>query len=95
MASENDVCVNLEKLINAIEAANDKIDSSVIASLEQVRSDANVLNMKTGDSLIGNLISKVKELNEGKTLKESVNLRITALKFYIETIKKDDETVAL
>jgi K+-sensing histidine kinase KdpD len=95
MASENDVCVNLEKLINAIEAANDKIDSSVIALLEQTRSDANALNMKTGDALIGNLISKVKELNEGRTLKESVNLRITALKFYIETIKKDGETGSL
>ena len=95
MASENDVCTNLEKLINAIETAQDKIDFAVLTALEQARSDADTLNMKTGNALIGNLLSKVKDFNNGKTLKESVNLRIAALKFYIETIKKDGETAAL
>ena len=95
MAAETDVCASLEKLISAIEAAQDKIDSGIVASLEQVHSDANALNMKTGHALIGNLISKVKDFNDGKTLKESINLRITALKFYIDTIKKDGEAASL
>jgi hypothetical protein len=95
MAAENDVCANLEKLISAIENAQDKIDPAVIALLEQARSDVDALNMKTGNALIGNLLVKIKDFNDGKTLKESVNLRITALKFYIETIKKDGEASLL
>ena len=95
MAAENDICASLEKLINAIETAQGTIDSSVVAALEQTRSDAGILNMKTGTALIGNLLSKVRDFNDGKTLKESVNLRITALKFYVETIKKDSETASL
>jgi hypothetical protein len=96
MAGENDVLAALDKIVAQLEAAKgDKIDAPLVAAIEDAKAKVTELGMKSGEGLVKNLADKVKDLNDGKTTMDSVAIRVTALKFYLENIKKVGEVADL
>jgi hypothetical protein len=96
MAGENEVLAALEKIVTQLEAAKgDKIDAALVTEINDAKAKATEFGMKSGLSLISNLADKMKDLNDGKTTMDSVGIRVTALKFYLENIKKVGEVADL
>jgi hypothetical protein len=63
------------------------LDPQIADQLEQFSAVAGGLGMNSGKKLIDNLSTVLKSFQEGKSREESVQLRLTALDFYLQNIK--------
>jgi hypothetical protein len=65
----------------------DGLDSQAIEKLDTFSTAADGLGMNTGKKLINNLSLVLKSFKEGKSKEDSVQIRLTALDFYLQNIK--------
>jgi hypothetical protein len=63
------------------------LDPQITGKLEQFSAAASGLGMNSGKKLIDNLSAVLNSFQEGKSGEESVQLRLTALDFYLQNIK--------
>jgi hypothetical protein len=63
------------------------LDPQITGKLEQFSAAAGGLGMNSGKKLIENLSTVLKSFKEGKSREESIQLRLTALDFYLQNIK--------
>jgi hypothetical protein len=68
-------------------AGLDKLDSQNIEKLDKYAAAAGSLGMNTGKKLIENLSAVLTSFREGKSKEDSVQVRLTALDFYLQNIK--------
>jgi hypothetical protein len=78
----------LEGCISTINSAGlGNLDSGNIAKLEKLGTDAAGLGMGQGKKLIDNLVTVLKSFKDGSAKEDSVQVRMTALDFYIKKIQ--------
>jgi hypothetical protein len=78
----------LEACLSAINGAGlGSLDPQNIEKLDKFGAAAGTLGMNSGKSLIENLATVLKSFKEGKTQESSVQVRLTALDFYLQNIK--------
>lgn len=65
----------------------DEIPDSTIDELNSFCSEAGNLGMKSGKTLISNLIKTLKTRKSGENSDESVQVRLTALAFYVKKLQ--------
>ena len=77
----------LEKITSGLTSTGfESIDSGTVEKLEKLSAAAGEAGMKEGKHLIGNLLTAIKAIQEGKSKAESGNLRLTALDFYLKNL---------
>jgi hypothetical protein len=82
---------NLEACITGISAVGiGNLDPQNIDMLEKISAAAGNLGMNSGKKLINNLTAVLKSFREGKSTEDSVQIRLTALDFYLQNIKGGD-----
>jgi hypothetical protein len=85
----------VESLRGELEGCISHINSSGLGSLDPQITDkldkfsaaAGGLGMNSGKKLIDNLSAVLKSFKEGKSKEDSVQIRLTALDFYLQNIK--------
>lgn len=78
----------IEACLAGINAAGlDKLDPQNIEKLDTSAAAAGSLGMNTGKKLIENLSAVLTSFREGKSKEDSVQIRLTALDFYLQNIK--------
>jgi hypothetical protein len=78
----------LEACITTINAAGlTSLDPQNIEKLDKISAVAADLGMNSGKKLIDNLSAVLNSYREGKSREESVQVRLTALDFYLQNIK--------
>jgi hypothetical protein len=82
LRSELEGCISN---INSAGIAN--LDSGNIGKLEKLGGDAAGLGMSEGKKLIENLVTVLKSFKEGSAKEDSVQVRLTAMDFYIKKIQ--------
>jgi hypothetical protein len=79
---------DLEACMAGINASGlDKLDPRNIEKLDIYAATAGGLGMNTGKKLVENLSAVLKTFKEGKSKEDSVQVRLTALDFYLQHIK--------
>jgi hypothetical protein len=63
------------------------LDPQNIDKLEKFSAAAEKLGMNSGKKLIDNLLAVLKSFKEGKSKEDSVDIRLTALDFYLQNIE--------
>ena len=82
-----EVKTELEKAISGLNSIGfDSIDSQMMKKLNELTVIAGALNMKEGKRLIQNLVNAMKSVREGNPKKESCNVRLMALDFYVKKL---------
>jgi hypothetical protein len=77
----------LEKCVSAINSIGlDSVDLKNIDVLNTCAAAAGTLGMNSGKKLIDNLAAALKSFKDGKTSEESVQVRLTALDFYLKKL---------
>jgi hypothetical protein len=78
----------LEACLSAINGAGlGSLDPQNIEKLDKFSAVAVTLGMNSGKNLIDNLSTVLKSFKEGKAQESSVQVRLTALDFYLGSIK--------
>jgi ketosteroid isomerase-like protein len=83
----------VEELREALEALSKKIASAgegAVVELDNVgkaAAEADSLGMKAGKQLLDNLAASLQSVKDGKSHADSIQVRITALDFYLNKIK--------
>jgi hypothetical protein len=78
----------LDALIKGFPASGfDAVADNVVADLTSCSGQAVELGMKSGQQLISNLAEALKTRKTGGNTDESVQLRLTALDFYVKNIQ--------
>ncbi|MDR2303050.1 MAG: hypothetical protein LBE10_00480 [Treponema sp.] len=83
----------VEELRETLEVLSKKIASAgegAVADLDNVSkaaAEADGLGMKTGKQLLDNLAASLQAVKDGKSHADSIQVRVTALDFYINKIK--------
>ncbi|MDR1625506.1 MAG: hypothetical protein LBT33_03115 [Spirochaetia bacterium] len=94
MDTIENVCKELEKVVADLTAKGAAdIDAAMCADIEKISSAAETLGMKSGKKLIDNLSAVIKSFKDGKSEKESVAVRVTALDFYIKNVLSNQGSV--
>ena len=65
----------------------DMISDDVITEIEALCNEADNLEMKSGKNLLSNLEDTIKTRKAGKKSDESVQVRLTALDFYLQNLQ--------
>ena len=79
-----DVQAKLVAFLEKLPASGfDTIADSDVSELESLAGEADSLGMNSGKKLIANLVLALKARKNGESTDESVQLRITALDFYV------------
>jgi hypothetical protein len=82
----------LEACITHINASGlSNLDPQNIEKLDKFSALAANLGMNSGKKLIENLSAVLKSFREGKSREESVQVRLTAIDFYLQNIKGGGE----
>jgi hypothetical protein len=63
------------------------LDPQITDKLDKFSAAAGGLGMNSGKKLIDNLSAVLKSFKEGKSKEDSVQVRLTALDFYLQNIK--------
>jgi hypothetical protein len=80
-----ELCGKLNTLISGLNASGfGSADDGVFANLTAYAADADGLGMKAAKQMIDNLSAVLKTRKEGGSSDESVQVRLTALDFYIK-----------
>jgi hypothetical protein len=88
MSTAEEIQKELDGCLDSINSAGlDNIDLQNIEKLDKISAIAAVQGMSQGKKLIDNLSAVLKAFKEGKSAKESVSVRLTALDFYLQNIK--------
>jgi hypothetical protein len=82
LQSELDACIS-----NINSAGLGSLDSGNIEKLEKLSGEAASLGMNQGKKLIDNLVTVLKSFKDGSAREESVQIRLTAIDFYIKKIQ--------
>jgi hypothetical protein len=78
----------LEACVAGINAAGlDNLDPQIIEKLDKCAAAADGLGMTMGKKLVENLSAVLKSFKEGTSKENSVQVRLTALDFYLQHIK--------
>jgi hypothetical protein len=78
----------LEGCISNINSSGlDSLDPQIAEKLDTFSATAGSLGMSMGKKLIDNLAGVLKSFMEGKSKEDSVQVRLTALDFYLQNIK--------
>ncbi|MDR2073729.1 MAG: hypothetical protein LBP60_09905 [Spirochaetaceae bacterium] len=87
----NELQNKLIALIQTFPASGfDSVPDSTIADLETSAGDAEKLGMPSGKKLLENLAAALKSRKTGGNTDESVQVRFTALDFYIKNLQSGD-----
>ena len=79
----------LNSLLEKLPASGfDTIADGDIAELDSLTGEADSLGMKSGKQLAANLVQALKARKNGENTDESVQLRITALDFYVQKLQQ-------
>jgi hypothetical protein len=88
MDTVESLCGDVEACITAINASGlGKLDPQNIEKLDKYAAAAGSLGMNSGKKLIENLSQVLKSFKEGKSKEDSVQVRLTALDFYLQHTK--------
>ena len=80
--------IKLDALLKGFPASEfDTVVASEIAGLDNFFKEADNLDMQSGKKLISNLIEVLKTRRAGGNTDESVQVRLTALDFYIKNLQ--------
>ncbi|MDR1105532.1 MAG: hypothetical protein LBL44_04170 [Treponema sp.] len=82
LRSELEGCIS-----NITSAGLGNLDGGNIDKLEKLSGEAGGLDMKQGKKLIDNLVAVLKSLKDGSAKEDSVQIRLTAMDFYIKNIQ--------
>ncbi|MDR2370826.1 MAG: hypothetical protein LBD71_05045 [Treponema sp.] len=82
LQSELDACIS-----NINSAGLGSLDSGNIEKLEKLSGEAAGLGMSQGKKLIDNLVTVLKSFKDGSAKEDSVQIRLTAMDFYIKKIQ--------
>ena len=78
----------LDALLKGFPASGfDTVVASEIAELDNFYKEAGKLEMQSGKKLISNLIEALKTRRAGGNADESVQVRLTALEFYVQNLQ--------
>jgi hypothetical protein len=83
----------VEELRETLEALSKKIASAgegAVAELDnvgKVAAEAGSLGMKSGKQLLDNLVASLQAVKDGKSHADSIQVRLTALDFYLNKIR--------
>jgi hypothetical protein len=81
----------LDSFIKELPASGyDTVSDNTIAGFESCAGPAGELGMKQGKQLIENLVSALKARKTGANTDESVQVRFTALDFYLKKLESSD-----
>jgi len=88
--------MNIEEMQTRLHAFLDKLPASGfeaiadgdISELESLAGEADSLGMKSAKQLTANLVQALKARKNGENTDESVQLRITALDFYVQKLQQ-------
>jgi hypothetical protein len=81
----------LDALLKGFPASGfDAVADNVVADLESLAGPAAELGMKNGKMLIDNLVTTIKARKTGGNADESVQVRLTALDFYVKKIQSGE-----
>jgi len=82
-----EIKTELENIISGLSATGfDSIESRIMEKLNVLAAVAGEMNMKEGKRLIQNLVNAMKSVVEGNPKKESCNVRLMALDFYVKKL---------
>jgi hypothetical protein len=85
MDTVESLCGDIEACIIGINASGlDNVDPRNIEKLDKCAAAAGDLGMNSGKKLIENLSMVLKSFKEGKSKENSVQVRLTALDFYLQ-----------
>ncbi|MDR0602357.1 MAG: hypothetical protein LBG42_08245 [Treponema sp.] len=88
MATVESLRSELEGCISNITSAGlGNLDGGNIDKLEKLSGEAGGLGMNQGKKLIDNLVTVLKSFKDGAAKEESVQIRLTAIDFYIKNIQ--------
>jgi hypothetical protein len=88
MDTVESLCGDIEACITGINASGlDKLDPQNIEKLDKYAALAGDQGMNSGKKLIENLSAVLKSFAEGKSKEDSVQVRLTALDFYLQHTK--------
>jgi len=88
MSTTEEIQKELESCLESINSTGlDNLDIQNIYALDKISVSAAELGMTQGKKLVDNLAAVLKTFKEGKSAKESVSVRLTALEFYLQNIK--------
>ncbi|MDR1288436.1 MAG: hypothetical protein LBK08_12570 [Treponema sp.] len=82
LRSELEGCIS-----NITSAGLGNLDGGNIDKLEKLSGEAGGLDMKQGKKLIDNLVTVLKSFKDGSAKEDSVQIRLTAMDFYIKSIQ--------
>ncbi|MDR0656381.1 MAG: hypothetical protein LBG22_08725 [Treponema sp.] len=83
----------VEELRETLEALSNKIASAgegavvELDTVSKLAAEAGSLGMKAGKQLLDNLAASLQSVKDGKSHADSIQVRITALDFYLNKIK--------
>jgi hypothetical protein len=88
MATVEGLKKELADCLSAITSAGlGNLDSGNVAKLEKIYAEADDAGIKEGKKLIENLITILKAFKDGSAKEDSVQVRLTALDFYLKSIQ--------
>jgi hypothetical protein len=88
MDTVESISEELEKCLGAINSSGlGSLDPKQIAALEKLGAASSALGMGQGKKLVDNLVTVLKSFSEGKSKEDSVQIRLTALDFYVQHLK--------
>ena len=83
-----EVCANLDTLLKGFPGSGfDSVADSAIASLDNLSAGMEGLGMKSGKQMVVNLAEALKKRKSGENTDESVQVRVTALDFYVKNLQ--------
>ena len=82
----------LKRIIIALTASGfDRVNSGTVEKLDKIAAVAEMIGMKEGKRLIGNLSNTMKAIQERKSGVASGIVRLMALDFYVEKLAGDED----
>ena len=83
-----EICDKLNTLLKGFPASGfDSVADSVVGELDALAGEVEQLGMKSGKQLLSNLAGALKTRKSGGNTDESVQVRLTALEFYIKNLQ--------
>jgi hypothetical protein len=87
----DEVHTKLDALLKGFPASGfDAVADTVVADLSSCSAQATDLGMTNGQKVINNLVEALKTRKTGGNTDESVQLRLTALDFYVKKLQSGD-----